>query len=207
VSTGIAVTAAAVGVAAGAAASPQKLRLRGAVGVGSRGPDGKRGLTLEAETDRSSLRRISVSFSKGVEVRLPRRDKPYAYAKYYLGQVRDTVKFGGRLLVPAGKASGRVKLRFEPLHEGVTQPAPVKATLRTGHKPSLVITGLPADATVFRLSTVGVGTRATRATFCRDGSVRYSGGMRIVLRSGTLARRDASGGYTCRNLPPLRCKC
>jgi hypothetical protein len=60
---------------------------------------------------------------------------------------------------------------------------------------------------VFRLSTLGVGTRATRATFCRDGSVRYSGGMRIGLRSRTVARRNASGGYTCRSLPPVRCKC
>jgi hypothetical protein len=206
-STGMVVIAAVVGVSAGAAASPQELRLRGAVEVGGRGPDAKRGLTVEAETDRSSLRRVSVSFRKGVAVRLQGREKPYAYAKYYLGQVRDTVEFGGRLLVPAGKVSGRVELLFEPLHNGVTRPAPVKASLRTGRRPSLVITGLPADATEFRLSTLGAGTRATRATFCRDDTVRYSGAMRIGLRSGTVARRDASGSYTCRNLPPVRCKC
>jgi hypothetical protein len=162
---------------------------------------------MEAETGRSSLARITVRLRKGAEVRLPRRDKPYAYAKYYLGQTRDTVEFGGLLLVPAGKASGRFRLRFQPLHNGFTQPAPVRATLRTGRRPSLVIAGLPADTAVFRLSTLHAGTRGTQATFCRDDFVSYSGTMRILLRSGAQAPGQATGGYACRSLPPARCKC
>jgi hypothetical protein len=130
-----------------------------------------------------------------------------AYAKYYLGQERDTVEFGGRLLVPIGKASGRFRLRFRPLRNGYTRPAPVTAILRTGRRPSLVISELPADTTVFRLSTRGAGTRATRATFCRREFVSHTGRMRIVLTSGARARGDASGGYVCRNLPPVRCQC
>jgi hypothetical protein len=60
---------------------------------------------------------------------------------------------------------------------------------------------------VFRLSTRGAGTSATRATFCRREFVSYTGRMRIVLTSGARARGDASGRYVCRNLPPVRCQC
>jgi hypothetical protein len=206
---GVAAIAAACGATAAAAGerSEGTERPRGNAAVGSRGPDAKRGLTLDAETPRSSLARISVRFLKGAEVRLPRRDEPYAFAQYYLGQTRDTVEYGGQLLVPAGKASGRFKLRFRPIRSDVTRPSRVTAVLRTGRKPSLVITGLRADATVFRLSTLGAGTRGTRATFCRRNFVSFDGSMRIVLRSGARARGDASGGYVCRDLPPVRCQC
>jgi hypothetical protein len=182
-------------------------RPKGNVSVGSHGRDARRGLTMDAETPRSSLARISVRLTRGAEIRLRRRDEPYPYAKYYLGRTGDTVEFGGRLLVPAGKASGRFRLRFRPLRNGVTPPAPVTAILRTGRRPSLVITGLPADTTVFRLSTLGAGTRSTRATFCRDEFISYTGRMQIVLSSGARARGDASGGYICSDLPPLRCQC
>jgi hypothetical protein len=209
VGLGVAAVAAVVCVGAGAAGGRTAAaeRVRGSASVGSEGSDGKRGLTLEAETERSSLARITVRFRKGAEVRLRRRDEPYTYAKYYLGQSRDTVEFGGRLRVPAGKASGRFRLGAQPLHNGYTKPAPVTAILRTGRRPSLVITGLPEDATVFRLSTLGAGTRGTRATYCRRHLVSYAGSMRILLRSGTRASGDATGGYVCRNLPPVRCRC
>jgi hypothetical protein len=182
-------------------------RGNGSASVGGEGGDARRGLTLDAETSRSSLARISVRFRKGAEVRLRRRDEAYTYARYYLGQTRDTVQFGGRLLVPARHGSDRFRLRFRPLRNGSTQPARVTAILRTGRKPSLVIKAFPADTTVFRLITVGAGDRGTRATFCRRERVRYAGRMRIVLSTGARMPGDASGGYVCRNLPPARCEC
>ena len=205
----VAAIAAVVGATAGAAGGHASAAERptGVTVLASEGPDARRGLTMDAETPRSSLARISVRFLEGVEVRLRRREEPYTYANYYLGQARDTVQFGGRLLVPAGKASGRIRLHFRPLRNGPTRPAPVTAILRTGRRPSLVISGLPADTTVFRLSTRGAGTQSTRATLCRRKSVSYTGRMRIMLRSGARARGDASGGYSCRGLPPGRCEC
>lgn len=205
----VAAIAAVVGATAGAAGGRTTAaeRPKGVAVLASKGPDSRRGLTVDAETPRSSLARISVRFLEGVEVRLRQREEPYTYANYYLGQSRDTVQFGGRLLVPAGKASGRIRLRFRPLRSGQTRPAPVTAILRTGRSPSLVISGLPADATVFRLSTRGAGTQSTRATLCRRHSVIWTGKMRITLRSGARARGDASGGYSCRDLPPRRCDC
>jgi hypothetical protein len=205
---GVAAIAAVVGVTAGAAGGRTPAdRVSGNVSVGGLGRDARQGLTMEAETGRSSLSRITVRLRAGAEVRLRPRDKPYAYAKYYLGQTRDTVEFGGMLLVPAGKASGRFVLGVRPLHNGVTRPARVTATLRTGPRPSLVISGLPADTTAFRLSTLHAGTRGTRATHCREDFVSYSGSMRILLRSGRHESGDATGRYVCRNLPPARCRC
>ena len=170
------------------------------VGGGPQHP--KRGLGVLACTPESSLARISVRFTKGAEIRLERRRRPYAFARYWLGPNRD---FGGTLQVPANTRAGRFKLRFKA--NGQTQPAPVTARLRTGRKPSLVITGLPADTTEFQLSTVGAGTRGTRATRCRRETVSYTGTMRIVLESGARVREDASGGFACVALPPVRCTC
>ena len=133
----VAAIAAVVGATAGAAGGRTTAaeRPKGVAVLASKGPDSRRGLTVDAETPRSSLARISVRFLEGVEVRLRQREEPYTYANYYLGQSRDTVQFGGRLLVPAGKASGRIRLRFRPLRSGITRPAPVTAILRTGRRP------------------------------------------------------------------------
>jgi hypothetical protein len=170
------------------------------VGGGMRNP--RRGMSLFACTPESSLARITVRFSKGAAIRLKRRDEAYDFARYWIGPNRES---GGTLQVPAGKALGRFRLRFRANEQ--TEPARVRAVLRTGRKPSLVISGLPADATELRLSTVGAGFRGTRATWCRREMVRYRGTMRIVLRSGDRARGDASGGFACTNLPPARCTC
>jgi hypothetical protein len=197
---------AAVACATAAVASSE--RPRGVASLGSEGGrDLRIGLTLEAEAPESSLRRISVRFVKGAEVSLKRREKAYDYAVYWLGHTRDTKEFGGRLQVPAGKAGGRFKLRFRNPRGDFTQPAPVTAMLRTGRRPSLVITGLPPDTQVFELNTVGAGDRGTRATFCEDERVRYRGRMRFVLESGDRVRGDASGSFVCRDLPPRRCVC
>jgi hypothetical protein len=203
---GVATIAAVAGATAGAAPGPTG-GPSGDASLGSYGRDARRGLTIDAETPESSLKRISVRFEKGAEIRLRRREKAYDYAAYWVGDTPDSRAFGGRLQVPAGKSSGRFKLRFRRLRNGFTQPAPVTAMLRTGRKPSLVIRGLPADATGFHLATRGAGTRGTKATFCRDEFVRYRGTMRIVLASGARGRGDATSRYSCANLPPLRCRC
>jgi hypothetical protein len=166
------------------------------------GRDPRRGLSVLACTPESSLARITVRFSEGAEIRLRRRGEAYAFARYWIGPNRDR---GGTLQVPANRRAGRFKLRFKA--NGQTQPAPVTAMLRTGRRPSLVIRGLPADTAELQLSTVGAGTRATRATLCRREMVSYTGTMRVVLASGARARGDASGGFTCAALPPVRCTC
>jgi hypothetical protein len=162
----------------------------------------RRGLSVLACTPESSLDRITVRFSKGAEIRLKRRGKAYDFARYWIGPNKD---LGGTLQVPANTRAGRFRLRFQT--NGRTQPAPVTARLRTGRKPSLVITGLPADTAEFQLTTVGAGTKGTRTTWCERELVRYTGTMRIVLGSGDRARGDASGSFMCDDLPPARCKC
>jgi hypothetical protein len=168
--------------------------------LGSRQP--RRGLSVQACTPESSLARITVRFTKGAAIRLERRRRAYAFARYWIGPNRD---LGGTLLVPADRRAGRFELRFRA--NGQTQPAPVTAMLRTGRRPSLVITDLPADTAEFQLSTVGAGTRGTRATSCEREMVTYTGTMRVVLDSGARARGDASGGFACAALPPVRCRC
>jgi hypothetical protein len=168
--------------------------------VGGSSGHPRRGLVVRACTPESSLARITVRFSRGAEIRLRRRDSAYDFARYFIGP-----ELGGTLRVPAGKASGRFRLRFEANRQ--TEPAPVRAMLRTGRKPSLVISGLPAEAKEFTLSTVGAGDRGTRATRCRRGMVSYSGTMRIRLSSGARDHGDASGGFSCSALPPARCAC
>jgi hypothetical protein len=200
-------TLAAVAGATAAAAPETTERPRGDASLGSYGRDGRHGLTVDAETRESSLKRISVRFVRGAEIRLERRSRAYDFAAFWLGETTDSRALGGRLQVPAGKASGRFELRFRRLRNGFTQPAPVTARLRTGRKPSLVITGLPAGTTGFHLITRGAGTRGTKATFCKDEFVRYRGTMRIVLASGARGPGDATGRYSCANLPPQRCQC
>jgi hypothetical protein len=175
------------------------------VGVSSQAP--RQGLLVRAETSTSSLRRITIRFDRGVAIRLKRRDTAYDFAHYYFGESRDSVQFGGRLQVPAGKATGRFALRFRSIDSDVTRPAKVTAVLRTGSTPSLVISGIPSSAKAFSLRSVGAGRRGTKATSCERHFVRYSGTMRITLRSGARKRGDATGGFTCRNLPPARCTC
>jgi hypothetical protein len=162
----------------------------------------RRGMSLLACTPESNLERISVRFTRGAEIRLQRRRRAYAFARYWIGP---NLELGGTLRVPANRRGGRFELRFRA--NGQTQPAPVTAILRTGRKPSLVITDLPADTAEFQLNTVGAGTRATRATLCRRQTVSYTGTMRVVLGSGDRAKGDASGGFTCVALPPVRCTC
>ena len=205
----------AVGAAAGAAGGraaaggtlvacgeepPESAMYSASLGGDHRHP--RRGLSVQACTPESSLARITIRFSKGAEIRLKRRGKAYDFARYWIGPNKD---LGGTLQVPANKRAGRFTLRFQA--NGQTQPAPVTARLRTGRKPSLVITGLPAETAEFQLTTVGAGTRGTRTTSCEREMVRYSGTMRILLGSGARARRDASGRFACEDLPPARCAC
>jgi hypothetical protein len=187
--------AATVVAVACASAAMAAQRPRALADLGTEGD--RKGLVVEAEAPESSLKRISVRFTRGAEVRLKRREEAYNYAEYWLGHTRDTKEFGGRLQIPAGKASGRFKLRFRNPRGDFTEPAPVTAMLRTGRRPSLVITGIPADTQVFQLTTVGAGDRATRATTCEDDRVRYRGRMRLVLVSGDRVRGDASGSFDC----------
>jgi hypothetical protein len=182
-------------------------RTSGSALVGTSPDEPRRGLRVRAESSKSSLRRISIRFDRGVAIRLKRRDTAYDFAHYHLGESRDTVQFGGRLQVPPGKASGRFALRFRSIENDVTQPAKVRAVLRTGSRPSLVISGLPESASAFSLDGVGAGRRGTRATVCERSFVRYAGTMWITLRSGARTRGDATGGFTCSNLPPARCTC
>jgi hypothetical protein len=162
----------------------------------------RRGLFVQACTPASSLTRITVRFRKGAEIRLKRHGKAYDFARYWIGSNKD---LGGTLQVPARKSASRFRLRFEA--NGQTQPAPVTARLRTGRRPSLVITGLPAETAEFALRTVGSGTKGTRSTRCERETVRYTGTVRVVLASGARARGDASGAFTCTDLPPARCRC
>lgn len=189
------VCAAPSGGAAGAASAPEHTTGVAVVGGSTQGP--RRGLLVEAQAATSSLRRVGVRFERGVAIHVKRRAVPYTFARYFLGSGRDSKELGGRLLVPAGKGSGRIRLRFRPIHNGFTQPAPVTAVLRTGGTPSLVISGLPRTALWMELFTKGAGSRGTRATVCENDEVRYSGSMRIRLRSGVRVTRDVSGGFTC----------
>jgi hypothetical protein len=145
---------------------------------------------------------LTAMIAVGAEIRLKRRGRAYDFARYFVGPNRDR---GGTLRVRAGRASGRFRLRYAA--NGETEPAPVRAMLRTGRRPSLVISGFPPDATELTLSTVGAGTRGTRATWCRREMVRYRGTMRILLASGARDRGDASAGFSCTALPPARCTC
>lgn len=159
---------------------------------------GTTGMSVLAYGGSSGLRSIKINFTSGVEIGLEPAAHELVYATYS-GAIGSDRGYFGKLMIPANKASGTFTLRYRPQPNG--ESLRIKATLGTGSKPSLTLSGFPAGTTKFELATRGAGTSATRATKCDGELAKYRGRMRLTLRSGATKRGQASGEFSCRKLP------
>lgn len=160
---------------------------------------GGKGLIVQARPRTSTLKALDVRFTSGAEIRLSAAAKARRYATY-TGDIGTAQQYFGTLEIPAHKASGTFRLWFRAVRGQRSKS--VTATLTTGARPALHVSGFPTGTTRFALSTVGAGATATRTTSCSGKLARYHGTMTLRLRSGAKEAGRASGEVSCATLPP-----
>jgi hypothetical protein len=153
-----------------------------------------KGFGSEAKARTSELSRVRIRFDTGVLVKITASRRSQLYAGYSL-TVGGESAFGNLEISP-GMSSGKFLL------SAVGQPGQVfrglTATLTTGKRPSLVVSGFPAGTTKMRVSTAGPGIAATRLVApCKNKLQRNTGSMLITLASGANEKGLVDNGLFC----------
>jgi hypothetical protein len=177
------------GLSAGAAGgSPSKPKYSGSAVTRPQG------YSAEAKARTSGLARVRVKWDSGVTVKFGSSATARDYGGYQLSVGNQT--YAGFFSLPAGSGSGSIQLTT------TGQPqlpyAPLRAVVKTGTRPTLVVTGFPAGTTELQMSTGAAGSSGTRMVApCRDHVRRVRGSMLITLASGAHEAGLVDNGLGC----------
>lgn len=190
----VALPAAHAGAATDRSSGPPVVRTTGA---GSVLPN-THGFSVSTDLRSGELTRVRVRFDRGFAVRPSSSDGNKAFGSYELTYGSD--QLFGSFFLPKEQLSHHMTLVARRASRSVQTKgdATLKATLTTGTRPVLVISGFPHGARRLDFSTVGAGTDASRTTSpCRKKLRAVTGSMLSTLGDGSHVQGVVAPGVLC----------
>jgi len=166
------------------------------------------GFASSTQPRTGSIARVRIRFDSGVTVRLAASGKRRTYASYDLvyGPAGAQKELNGSFQIPKGAAGRHLALITVPdaTAQATGADRTLRATLTTGTRPTLAVTGFPATATRIGISTGGTGKAATTMTApCRHHEQAVRGSMLITLADGGHRPGSVDNSLTC-GLPGVK---
>lgn len=150
----------------------------------------QRGDSIAVVSAEHPVTRVRVRWSRGVTARVPRSSSSRPFADLWLYE-GDAPLPRARLSVPAGRASGRIALR-------VAGPVELKATLRVGSRPFLVLDDLPEGTSSLELVTVRSGRDLIRNTSaCVRHHREWKGSLAISFADVATRFKNVGVRFVC----------
>ncbi len=143
-----------------------------------------KGFSSTAKVYSGDIARVRIRFDAGMRVdpRILRKRQIYAGLQF-----NGPDHWDGAVRIGSRTSSRRATLRpvSDPASPDAPAPSGLRASLTTGSRPVLVVSGFPPGVTDVELGTVGAGTAATRMTArCRHGLLTVRNSILVTLRTG-----------------------